>query len=136
MYTNSKNIERESRLSAEWDAESVKAELFIIYYQEQEINYKKFHRPLVLKGRGLLRGTKIAEKDMISGESGDTDSPEVPVASGQNLNSCGRVLFVCRYLPTDKNFFLCVLCVFAVRILFWARVLFSDSLYGAIQKIG
>ena len=65
------------------------------YCQEQAIDYIKFHRPLVLKSWGLVRDTEIAEEELISGESGDTDSPEALTAFGQDLNSWDRVLFIC-----------------------------------------
>jgi hypothetical protein len=42
------------------------------------------HRPLVL--RGLVRNSEIAEREFISGESGDTDSPEVPPAIVENYS--------------------------------------------------
>jgi len=37
-----------------------------------------FHHPLVPPRARLVRDTEIAERKMISGESGDTDSPESP----------------------------------------------------------
>jgi len=63
------------------------------------------HRPLVPPPAGLIRDAEIAKKRIISGESGDTDSPEASLAFSQKPNFRERILFVCRYLPADKKIF-------------------------------
>jgi hypothetical protein len=65
---------------------------------------------------GLVRDTENAEKNVISGESGDADSPEVSGPWPVNAPGGTRNLFVCRYLPTNKNLFLCALCASAVKV--------------------
>jgi len=60
-----------------------------------------FHHPLALVGRGLVRGTEINEREIISGESGGTDSPE-PLATFSRKGSFD--LFVTAYYPLGVHF--------------------------------
>ena len=81
-------------------------------YITKGVKYFAFHHPLVPERRGLVWGTEITEWQVISGESGDDDSPEGLTPFGRRLDTWDRGLFVCRYLPTDKKFFSpCPLCL-------------------------
>jgi hypothetical protein len=52
---------------------------------------------------------------MVSGESGDDDSPEDLMASGRKL-PLGMMVFVCRHLPDkQKSIQLCELCVAVMK---------------------
>ena len=49
------------------------------------------------------------------------ENREMPIlqksqALGQNAPGGTRNLFVCRYLPTNKNLFLCALCASVVKV--------------------
>jgi hypothetical protein len=53
---------------------------------------------------GLAEGVGIAEEDVISGDSGNGDSPEVPAAFDRQPNLCQESFFVRRPSPhRSKN---------------------------------
>ena len=87
------------------------------YYQEHEIVYNlesDFHRPFVLQEQDSLETQSSLSKIFLI-ENGEIPILYNPLAFGEKSLQQSWKVFVCRYLPTNKLAFLCVLCDSAVK---------------------